>query len=452
MTSKTNNNSNIRICYWNSDGIKNKIPELQQFVNDKQIDIVLLQETKLSPTEKLRIMNFDTYRKDRTAYKEGGVALMINRKIPHSLVEFNGIQEGIELITIQIPTGRHKLFISSCYVPPKIVIDPNLFPNLFHANHPTILAGDLNSKHPCWNSKTQNKNGEILIETTLKHDIVADGPKDPTHEHYATGRTDVLDMVLLKNYQHYYTLEVCPEMVSDHRPVILQLTRIPYHPHIHRNPKTNWNNFTEQLQQDISPQTHLYTSPEAIENAIARLTSKIVKAIEENSHETKETKNPFLLPHPIRVLIRNRNRARKCWVRTGLQIDRQKYTKLIKEVRKKIQEHRQDAWNNYISSVSTQDGTLWQLTKKLTNSNSKIPYLVQNGTKIFEDKVKAEIMADNYFKQFQASTDCLNDWHTKIHNEVGKNLETIKQNFFAKKKKGSTPKHTTPELLLIIKN
>lgn len=79
-------NRTIRICYWNADGIKDKIPELQNFLIDKQIDIMLLQETKLNPNNKLRILNYEVYRRDRVTHR-GGVAIISKRNIQHTETE-----------------------------------------------------------------------------------------------------------------------------------------------------------------------------------------------------------------------------------------------------------------------------------------------------------------------------------------------------------------------------
>jgi hypothetical protein len=60
------------------------------------------------------------------------------------------------------------------------------------------LAGDLNAKHPSWNSAVSNPSGEKLLQFFDRNDCEISAPQCPTH--YSPGRSgDVLDIVVHKN-------------------------------------------------------------------------------------------------------------------------------------------------------------------------------------------------------------------------------------------------------------
>jgi len=57
----------------NINGIRNKITELKKLIDEENIDIVTIQETKLTPTAKTpNIPNYSSIRNDRNSDKGGG--------------------------------------------------------------------------------------------------------------------------------------------------------------------------------------------------------------------------------------------------------------------------------------------------------------------------------------------------------------------------------------------
>ncbi|GJQ88441.1 hypothetical protein Trydic_g9507 [Trypoxylus dichotomus] len=93
---------------------------------------------------------------------------------------------------------------------------------VFNFHHPTILAGDLNSKHPQWNSKTLNRKGKQLKKNSDERNLIGDAPTKDTHIHALTGLTNVL--VILKNVTTPYYLETINDLPSDHLPVIMTVS------------------------------------------------------------------------------------------------------------------------------------------------------------------------------------------------------------------------------------
>jgi len=76
------------IIFWNCNGIKHKINELQIFARLNNIQIILLQETKISPLTILKIPNYFTYIQDRPfrtrSLLAGGAAKLMRKNIVHN--------------------------------------------------------------------------------------------------------------------------------------------------------------------------------------------------------------------------------------------------------------------------------------------------------------------------------------------------------------------------------
>jgi hypothetical protein len=60
------------------------------------------------------------------------------------------------------------------------------------------LAGDLNAKHPSWNSAVSNPSGQKLLQLFDVSDFEISAPQCPTH-YSPVGNGDVLDTVVHKN-------------------------------------------------------------------------------------------------------------------------------------------------------------------------------------------------------------------------------------------------------------
>jgi endonuclease/exonuclease/phosphatase family metal-dependent hydrolase len=91
---------------------------------------------------------------------------------------------------------------------------------LLSLRHKCILAGDLNAKHPSWNSTVSNPSGEKLLLFDAG-DFKISAPQCPTH--YSTvGNGDILDSVVNKNIRLSKVI-VSDILDSDHLPIIFHI-------------------------------------------------------------------------------------------------------------------------------------------------------------------------------------------------------------------------------------
>ena len=65
MTKFTNGRS-LNIIAFNANGIREQTHELESLLYERNIDILLINETHLKPKDKFRLQNYFIYRNDRT--------------------------------------------------------------------------------------------------------------------------------------------------------------------------------------------------------------------------------------------------------------------------------------------------------------------------------------------------------------------------------------------------
>jgi endonuclease/exonuclease/phosphatase family metal-dependent hydrolase len=87
--------------------------------------------------------------------------------------------------------------------------------------HKCILAGDLNAKHPSWNSAVSNPSGDKLLQLFDTNDFEMSAPQCPTH--YSPVRNgDVLDIMVHKNIR-LSNVVVSDILYSDHLKIVFHI-------------------------------------------------------------------------------------------------------------------------------------------------------------------------------------------------------------------------------------
>ena len=94
----------LNIISWNANSVKGKMGELKEFLYEAEVDILLIQETFLKPTDPLKVPNYNIYRNDRLTGRGGGTAVIIKRNIEHHRLETPPIT-GMEATVIEARTG-----------------------------------------------------------------------------------------------------------------------------------------------------------------------------------------------------------------------------------------------------------------------------------------------------------------------------------------------------------
>lgn len=393
-------NKPLRIVFWNANGVRHKQTELTYFLQNYKVDVLLLNETQLKPCHKLVLQNYNTYRTDRLTTPGGGTAVLVKKHLKSYELP-NTPSPDLETTGIVLKTGQTQLALIAAYLSPSRTLNKTDLITTLNTNMPTILAGDLNAKHTDWNSKKNNTRGQKLRQIAQDENLRIIAPDEPTHAHLPTNTTDVLDIALLKNVTQNWTIETKIDLSSDHFPVFLEL-EITTPSHLEQIRFTNWESYTNSL-----PTLHgTLTTPEDIEAAVLDLQDKILTTMDQCTKTI--TRNEYKpLPRQLRNLIRDKNHAKKTYVKTLHPTDKTKLNRLTEEVKTRLEDYRNERWRAHLGTLSTQDQSLWKMTNILTNKRQKRQFPpVKYGPKTaFTDEDKAELFADMLEKQFRPGPD-----------------------------------------------
>jgi hypothetical protein len=185
-------------------------------LNEKKIDIALISETHMKPSNQLKICNYDTHRKDRKIKKGGGVAIMIEKSIKHEeLPEMK--QEDRESTGIQLVISESNTRIYSTYISPSNNLNEKELDEMLKNDTPRIISyiGDLNAKNKVWYSKTTNVRGRKLEKIIENRQLTAIGLMEPTHYQLNT-TPDLLDIAITKNITTQIDCYNEHKLTSDH--------------------------------------------------------------------------------------------------------------------------------------------------------------------------------------------------------------------------------------------
>lgn len=377
---------------WNANGIFRKTAELGDFLNEHDVDILLIQETHLRPCNCLKLPNYTVYRQDRLQGPKGGTAIALKSSILHQIPEASHNLSHTESTTIILPNALSlPLQISSIYIPPDKPFHVPDFHALLSANHPVLLAGDFNAKHHAWGCRVNNRKGHSLKDYSSLFDVEILAPDEPTH--FSFGRPDILDIGLTKLFPSLPKVEVIPELSSDHYPILFEIDFSPITSSRPPVTRINWNLYPNHLQlAKVLP----LNSAEEIDQAITSLSASIQSAINDSSKTYPNTPYSHRLPQSIRQLIRQKNTARKKAKITLDPHDKLLANRLCEQVKTQITDFKQESWRKFTSDLGADDSSnLYKLTKRLRQKRP-IPILQPlhgpNGL-VYTDDEKAETFA-----------------------------------------------------------
>jgi len=128
---RENKQTTLNILQWNADGIRTKKTELTRVLHDENIDLALIQETKLSKETNFDVNGYRAIRKDRETGRSGsrvedektpggGILILVKdglahiERKPHSR---HPDDNTTEIQTVEVDKGGKKLRITNVYIP-----------------------------------------------------------------------------------------------------------------------------------------------------------------------------------------------------------------------------------------------------------------------------------------------------------------------------------------------
>lgn len=385
----------MKIATWNAAGITKRKNELELFVEDNDISILLATETFLKPNHSFLLSGFKVVRRDRPAKVGGGVAVFYRNNITAEKVEF---QTSVEAIGIRALVNNEIRVFVAAYNPPNMPITHKDLDELL--NHPkTLIGGDLNAKSPAWGSRIVNPNGKSLMQyQSRRSKIGVLGPEDATYfPSNPKKRGDVLDIFITNGDGQDCVPITVHCLSSDHFPVVVCLPN-------GRNPveairRTDWIKYAWLMSKQ-----EWTTGPIAsqnIENEASAFTQTISLALNRSSFlQIPNTKNKLGLTYEEKALVRQKNKTKQEYSTRHDPRLKTKLSVLQEKVKVMLKRKKDSMWESKISQANEEMGNFWQLLRSCKRrQNPNTPLRVGN-RKLFNNLEKAEVSADILVEQF----------------------------------------------------
>ena len=319
-------NKTLNILQFNINGIQKHITELTQTAQQHNIDILLIQETKLSTKHKTpQIPNYTAIRTDRGHKQGGGLITYIHNAITYTNIHvpthINTQKTELQIHKIHL-TRDKTLHIANIYIPPRDTTDANhnaedtditnTFIHLTTLNN-TIIAGDVNAHDQLWHSPTTDHRGALIADIIMNSTHNTLNTNTPTRKPPHTDQQPTSPDITTapNNITRLLTWTTLHKHSSDHLPILITYnTRTKFRLHQPLTTYTNyrkalWTDFTQEIEHALSDTTPS-DNPHRT-NSI--LTSIILQADKHNIPHGKIRNKHKLLPEHIRQLITQRNKT-----------------------------------------------------------------------------------------------------------------------------------------------
>ena len=397
----------LTILQWNADGINPKIPELSKRAQDVEADILVIQETKLTPTSRTpNIKGYVSVRTDRPGaeYPGGGLITYIKEDIAFKKIGANKVGS-VEAQAISIQQNRTTwLDLTNVYIPPKRD-DTSRDLGWIPVRENSVVLGDFNAHSPLWDTnQPADKQGEEVVDWTLEKDLCICNNGDPTRINRGTGGLSSPDITIVsKNLEQHVTWTVDEDLGSDHSPIIIKVRNVKTR--LHKEPakrklrwrrkgdKVNWEGFCQFIEEHVD-EIPKDASVSARNN---KFTELMVKSGLIHVGKSKPRNNRFQWYTPaVRTAIKKRNRLRK-----EVREKREEWLQATVEAKELIDESKTKSWVDFLDNLDLNaDPTkVWSTIRSLSGTpDSAAPNeaLVHNGVTYTTNAKKADIFAKHY--------------------------------------------------------
>lgn len=432
----------LKLALWNANGLCQHAQEIEIFLNNHNIDIFLLSETRLTHNSKFKIKNYKLY---TTNHPDGrghaGSAILIKSTINHfeqPKYAFNFLQA----TTVEIVTQYGKTTVASVYCPPIHSNKKEIFMNFFSTlGNKFIVGGDFNAKHSHWGSRLTNTKGRSLLSALLEKNIQFVSTGEPTYWPTDPNKIpDLIDFLVYKGIdKKRLKIESSLDLSSDHSPVILTVYTTAQKctkPVMLYNRKTNWDIFREELNKTISTKIKL-KSEEDIDNAVSYLTNSIQQAAwsstpKVNEYQTKNTSYSIAILN----LVKLKRNIRKKWQQTRSTLHKLELNRITKKLKYEIANEKNANIQLYLSELTPTQSTdydLWKVTKKLKQPQEiNPPIRIGDNSWARSNQVKAETFAShlvNVFKHWDIDTNVTDSQEIENFLHVPYQLDLPMKNF-----------------------
>ena len=239
--------NDIHLTLLNATSVKNKTAELLKFLTDHNIDIAIIMETWLKPSNTVKLNNYNIFRKDRplctNKHPGGGVLIAVRTNIPVEDTPRPSVSS-IEFLSVKLKISP-ALTIGAAYVSPKNKItafDLDAITS-YHGPGYFLIGGDFNAKHKNWNNLNRNANGSTLKNHSELHNFHI--LHSPTYTDRLPNRTPSNIDIFLTNALYFHECQLIDDLPSNHFPVSLKLHTLITEKRYKQREQTDWEAYAK---------------------------------------------------------------------------------------------------------------------------------------------------------------------------------------------------------------
>lgn len=402
----------LKICHWNANGINQHKLEIDRFIKDNKIDIMLISETHLTDKYNFRISGYYFYDTKHPEGKgHGGTGILINQRIPHHLLPGH-CSAHIQATSISVKIKHENLVVSSIYCPPNHKIQSVDFKQFFATlGHKFIAAGDYNAKHLHWGSRLNTPRGRQLIKTVTEngYDVASCGC--PTY--WPTDRRkipDLIDFAVTKNInRNKISTSSLLDLSSDHSPVLLEYwsekeeQKEPVHL---TNRLTNWSKFKMHVAVHLEKRTPLLTQND-IDAEVQNLNNLFINAAHAATPNLspKSKRTPIKTVSDVSKALTSKRKLRRLWQEFRSPESKHLYNQAKRKLQQLLKHKQQVRLENFLNSLGPTEETnysLWKVTRNMKRpQRHEPPIRLPDGSWAKSDDEKAEAFANHLEEVFQ---------------------------------------------------
>jgi len=403
-------------CHLNINGLRGKFDEVQDFLSNHRVAVLVLSETNLNEhvnSNLFIINNYNIIRQDREKTKHGGgMVAYIHHSIKYEILQIPiGTPGNMERLSIRIKigTGVQPIIITTVYSPPKDskpkFIDALRSTTAFLQQYKTELLffGDYNidlmsrdaNTYRLYQLRREFHMSQLITEPTRVTDktrtlidhLYVNTPKNyPYHGNVHITSSDH-DLIFTTRKVHKF------------KPAPKILTFRDYK-------KTNW----DTLAAEISQLDTEYLIKESPDTSVHKYNLQIMEIVDKHAPLSKRTVNgkrsPWFTPS-ILALISERNKQRSLFFRTRDRNDWLKYKKLRNSINIAVRIAKKLYYKTEFKKKCFDKTTnLWRTMNHLTNYRKKVMHPITrlvnpmcktetNDTQSMAEALAAEFIVDN---------------------------------------------------------
>ena len=379
----------LKIAFLNIVSLRKHRRELEIVLNDNDIDIIGLSETRLDETVRdsdVNINGYNIYRNDRNT-NGGGVAIYVKESLSEPTVKIKS--DKLELVALEFTPNHAKPFLVMCwYRPPTSGVDDASFENLRDIlrkvdkeEKEMILIGDTN----CDFKNNQNANAKKLktiysefqfTQLINKYTRVAITTNEQNEQkttktlidHFSTTspryilRADVLRIGMVDHYMVYAIRKINAWRLKKKKPKIIESRSLSrYNKELFRNDlrQIDWSTILDPLSENPNEMASAF---QEIFELILDMHAPLKK---------RRVRGEFApwLNQSIRNLMRERDLAKRAAEKSPEKwsLYKQLRNKVTKEIRVAVQSH----YHGLINENKDNPKKMWQTINNVLDRSSK---------------------------------------------------------------------------------